>query len=60
MPLGIGDIWPIVEMNIMVYSGTDPEMIAICEAFNAFFSLGFTLGAMSFLCVTLISLMARS
>lgn len=60
MTLGIGDTWPIVEMTIMVYSGSDPEMIAICEAFNAFFSLGFTLGAMSFLCVTLISLMARS
>lgn len=60
MVLGIGDSWPIVEMTIMVYQGSDPEMMAICEAFNAFFSLGFTMGAFSFLCVTLISLMARS
>lgn len=60
MVLGIGDSWPIIEMTIMVYTGSDPEMAAMCEAFNAFFSLGFTLGAISFLCVTLISLMARS
>lgn len=60
MTLGIGDTWPIVEMTIMVYQGTDPEMATICETFNAFYSLGFTMGAMSFLCVTLISLMARS
>lgn len=60
MNLGIGDVWPIIEMNIMVYSGTDPQMIAICEAFNAFFSLSFTLGALSALCTMLLSLMARS
>lgn len=60
MVLGIGDTWPIIEMNIMVYTGNDPEMIALTQTFNSFYSLGFTLGAMSFLCVTLISLMARS
>lgn len=58
--LGIGDSWPIIEMVILQYQGTDPEMIAICDAFNAWFSLSFTFGAMAFLCVTLISLMARS
>lgn len=60
MSLGIGDVWPIIEMNIMVYSGTDPQVAAMCEAFNAFFSLSFTMGAISFLCITLLSLMARS
>jgi len=60
MNLGIGGVWPIVEMILLVYSGTDPEMIAICDAFNIFFSLTFTVGAMSFLCVMLLSLMARS
>lgn len=60
MSLGIGDVWPIVEMNIMVYTGADPEVAAICEAFNAFFSLTFTFGALAVLCIMLISLMARS
>lgn len=60
MSLGIGDVWPIVEMTLLVYEGADPEMIAICDAFNIFFSLSFTIGAMNFLCITLISLMARS
>lgn len=60
MILGIGDSWPVIEMTIMVYTGTDPEIQAMCDAFNAFFSLSFTLGAVSFLCVTLLSLMARS
>lgn len=60
MNLGIGDIWPIVEMNLLVYSGADPEMQAFCQTFNAFYSLSFTVSAMSFLCVMLLSLMARS
>lgn len=58
--LGIGDEWPIVSMTILQYSGDNLDTIAMCETFNAWYSLGFTLGAISFLCVVLISLMARS
>lgn len=60
MNLGIGGQWPVVWMEILVYNGNDPETIAAVEAFNGFYSLTFTLGAISFLCVTLLSLMARS
>lgn len=60
MNLGIGDNWPLIQMTVMQYTGTDPETIAVCDAFNAWFSVSFTFGTVSFLCVLLIALMARS
>jgi hypothetical protein len=58
--LGIGDAWPLIEMVVLVYSGSDPETIAAVDAFNHFFALTFQFGIIAFLFTMVCSVIARS
>lgn len=57
--LGLGSI-DLIWMEVLVYSGTDPETIAAVESFNAFFSLTFEFGMLAFMATVITSLLARS
>lgn len=58
--LGIGDVWPLIWMDIMVYSGTDPDTIAAVTNFNAFFSIVFQMGVIAFIFTLICTTLARS
>jgi len=57
--LGLGNI-DLIWMEVLFYSGADPETISAVESFNAFFSLTFEFGMLAFMWTLITSLLARS
>lgn len=60
MELGIGGGWPLIFMEVLAYSGSDPETIAAVSSFNNFFSITFEFGVMAFMTTMIVSIIARS
>lgn len=60
MDMSLGGLWELWEMHPLIYQGTDPDMIAAVESFNAFFSITFEFGVMAFCYIMIITLIARS
>lgn len=57
---GIGDEWPLIQMVVLIYSGSDPDTIAAVSSFNNYFSLTFQFGVLAFLFTLVVTLIARS
>jgi hypothetical protein len=51
------DLW---YMEVLTTTSTDPDTIAAVDMFNAFFSLTFEFGILSFVCTMIFLALARS
>jgi hypothetical protein len=58
--MGIGDNWPIWDLIVMTYNGTDPTQAALIDTFNWYFSITFEMGCIAFLFTLVCVALARS
>jgi hypothetical protein len=57
--IGTGEM-PIIQMDMLIYSGTDIETIAAIECFNMFFSITFQFGVLAMMCTIIVAMLSRS
>lgn len=60
MELGIGGSWPLIWMEVLQTTSTDPTTVAAVEAFNGYFSLTIEFGMIAYLFTLVVSILSRS